>query len=207
MSVFVMTFAPPSPTAPFLRNRISSFSRMRESIFSRQLAVSSFPRKRETMFSRQEKMGSRVRGGDGSLWSKRAAGFSLIEVLAAFVILALVGTALFRVFSGALGNVAASEEYSRATLYAESRLAGLGVETPLREGAQQGTSDDGFYAWTTKIEPYTPPGITPEMDSTTAAMAVRLWRLGVTVRWPGVAGSERSIALATMRVAARELTP
>ena len=31
-------------------------------------------------------------------------GFSLIEVLAAFVILALVGTALFRIFAGALGN-------------------------------------------------------------------------------------------------------
>ena len=37
----------------------------------------------------------------------RASGFSLLEVLAAFVILALVGTALFRLFSGALGNVVA----------------------------------------------------------------------------------------------------
>jgi general secretion pathway protein I len=135
----------------------------------------------------------------------RACGFSLLEVLAAFVILALVGTALFRVFSGALGNVTASEDYSRATLYAESRLATLGVETPLRDGVQQGASDDGYYAWTAKIEPYTPPGITPEMDSAAATMPVRLWRLAVTVRWPGVAGSERSIALATMRVATREL--
>jgi general secretion pathway protein I len=83
----------------------------------------------------------------------RETGFSLLEVLAAFVILALVGTALFRVFSGALGNVAVSDEYSRATLYAESRLAGLSVEAPLREGAQQGTSDDGFYAWTATIAP------------------------------------------------------
>jgi general secretion pathway protein I len=137
----------------------------------------------------------------------RAAGFSLIEVLAAFVILALVGTALFRVFSGALGNVAASDEYSRATLFAESQLAGLGIETPLREGTQQGTSDDGNYVWTTKIEPYTPPGITPEMDSTTAAMPARLWRLSVTVRWPGAPGSERLVALSTQRVAPKELNP
>jgi general secretion pathway protein I len=137
----------------------------------------------------------------------RETGFSLLEVLAAFVILALVGTALFRVFSGALGNVAVSDEYSRATLYAESRLAGLSVEAPLREGAQQGTSDDGFYAWTATIAPYTPPGITPDMDSAAATMAIRLWRLAVTVRWPGVAGSERSIALATLKVTPRELTP
>src|SRR5260370_39045301 len=87
-------------------------------------------------------------------------GFSLLEVLAAFVILALVGTALFRLFSGALGNAALSDEYSRATLYAESRLAALGVETPLREGVQQRTSEDGYYARTVKIQPYTPPGTT-----------------------------------------------
>jgi len=77
----------------------------------------------------------------------------------------------------------------------------------LREGAQQGASDDGYYTWTTKIEPYTPPGITADMDSAAATMAIRLWRLAVTVRWPGVGGSERSLALATLKVAPRELNP
>ena len=139
--------------------------------------------------------------------ASRAAGFSLLEVLAAFVILALVGTALFRLFGGALGNASLADEYSRATLYAESRLAGIGVETPLREGTQQGTSEDGFYAWTTKVEPYSPPGTTPEMENVVAAMGVRLWRLGVTVRWPGAAGSDRTIALSTQRVAIKELNP
>src|SRR5450432_1107900 len=136
------------------------------------LITASFPRKRESMYRRQEKMGPRFRGDDGAYCTTREAGFSLLEVLAAFVILALVGTALLRVFSGALGNVAASDEYSRATLYAESRLAGLGVEAPLREGTQQGTSDDGYYDWTAKIEPYTPPGITADMDSAAATMAI-----------------------------------
>ena len=35
-------------------------------------------------------------------------GFSLLEVLVAFVILSLVATALFRMFGGALGNAAAT---------------------------------------------------------------------------------------------------
>jgi general secretion pathway protein I len=139
--------------------------------------------------------------------ASRAAGFSLLEVLAAFVILALVGTALFRLFSGALGNASLADEYSRATLFAESRLAGIGVETPLREGSQQGVSEDGFYAWTLKVEPYSPPGTTPEMENVVAAMAVRLWRLGVTVRWPGAGGNDRTIALSTQRVAIKEVTP
>jgi general secretion pathway protein I len=137
----------------------------------------------------------------------RVAGFSLIEVLVAFVILALVGTALFRVFSGALGNASLADEYSRAALYAESRIASIGVEAPLREGTLQGTSDDGYYAWTATVEPYNPPGTTPALQATVDAMAVRLWRLAVTVRWPGAPGSERSIALATQRVAVKELNP
>lgn len=128
----------------------------------------------------------------------------MLEVLAAFVILALVGTALFRLFSGALGNATLAEEYSRATLYAESRLAAVGVETPLREGSLQGNSDDGRYAWTAVISPYAPPGSTPDLDSAATAMAVRLWRLAVTVTWPGTPGNDRSVALSTVRIAVKE---
>ena len=151
-------------------------------------------------------MGPRRRGG-GARARGHGAGFSLLEVLAAFVILALVGTALFRLFSGALGNASLADEYSRATLYAESRLASIGVETPLREGSQQGTSEDGYYTWIAKVEPYSPPGIPPDMENAAAAMAIRLWRLAVTVRWPGAPGSERSVALATERVAPKEPNP
>jgi len=140
--------------------------------------------------------------------ANRVSGFSLIEVLAAFVILALVGTALFRLFSGALGNASLADEYGRATLYAESRLALIGVETPLREGTLQGTSDDGVYRWSASVAPYSPPGTTPDMETAAAAMAVRLWRLAVTVSWPGATpGSERSISLASARVALKDLNP
>jgi general secretion pathway protein I len=136
--------------------------------------------------------------------SIRERGFSLLEVLAAFVILALVGTALFRLFSGALGNASLADEYSRATLYAESRLAAVTVETPLKEGSVQGNSDDGRYAWAAVIAPYTPPGSTPDLDGVAVAMPVRLWKLGVTVTWPGVSGNQRSVALSTVRMALKE---
>ena len=136
--------------------------------------------------------------------SMKERGFSLLEVLAAFVILALVGTALFRLFSGALGNATLADEYSRATLYAESRLAAVSVEAPLRDSTLQGNSDDGHYAWTAVIAPYTPPGSTPDLDSAASAMAVRLWKLAVTVTWPGTPGNERSVALSTVRIAIKE---
>jgi len=149
-------------------------------------------------------MGPHFRGDDSTRLTTRAAGFSLLEVLAAFVILALVGTALFRLFSGALGNATLADEYSRATLYAESRLAAVSVEAPLKESTLQGNSDDGRYAWTAVIAQYTPPGSTPDLDNAAPAMAVRLWKLAVTVTWPGAPGNERSIALSTVRVAVKE---
>jgi len=167
-----------------------------------------FPAALESDLSGARKMGpgsvTKMSGGGCARLAPRAAGFSLLEVLAAFVILALVGTALFRLFSGALGNATLADEYSRATLYAESRLAAVSVEAPLKEGTVQGNSDDGHYAWTAAISPYTPPGSTPDLDGSAAAMAVRLWKLAVTVTWPGTPGNERSVALSTVRIAIKE---
>jgi general secretion pathway protein I len=135
----------------------------------------------------------------------RQAGFSLIEVLAAFVVLALVGTALFRLFSGALGNVSLADEYRRAALFAESRLAAMGVESTLREGTDQGTSEDNRYTWSSHIEAYKPPDAKPSLGLAPETSALQLWRIVVEVRWPGNAGNDRTIALTTVKAAAREL--
>ena len=51
------------------------------------------------------------------------------------------------------------------------------------------------------------PAARPDLDAAVELMPARLWRIAVTVSWPGVAGSDRSIALATVRLAAKELTP
>ena len=132
-------------------------------------------------------------------------GFSLLEVLVAFVILALVGTALFQLFGGALNNASAADEYSRATLLAESRLADAAVETtPLREGSDQGSTEDGRYSWATKIEPYAAPGTTADEDRLGQLAAVRLFRISVTVTWPGTLGNQRSVSLATVRLATKQ---
>jgi general secretion pathway protein I len=144
---------------------------------------------------------------DALLWRSTrasAAGFSLLEVLVAFIILALVGTALFELFGGALNNASAADEYSRAALFAESRLTAAAVETPLREGGDQGVSEDGKYAWAKKIEPYVAPGTTADEDRLGQLSAVRLWRISVTVSWPGTLGNQRSVSLASVRLARKQ---
>jgi general secretion pathway protein I len=144
-------------------------------------------------------------GGSGVRYrASLEGGFSLLEVLVAFVILALVGTALFRLFGASRNNASLADEYSRATLYAESRLATAAVETPLRERSDQGASDDGRYAWSTKVESYIPPGMTADQERLAQMLPVRLWRLTVTVTWPTDVGGQRTMVLSTVRLASKQ---
>jgi general secretion pathway protein I len=141
-----------------------------------------------------------------SYCAARLRGFSLLEVLVAFVIVALVGTALFQLFGGALNNAAAADDYSRAVLLAESRLASTALESvPLREGGgDQGRSEDGKYTWVTTVQPYVGPDTTPDQDRLGQAANVKLWRISVTVSWPGTLGQDRTLSLATVRLATKQ---
>ena len=131
-------------------------------------------------------------------------GFSMLEVLVAFVILALVGTALFRLFSGALTNAAAAGDYSRAVLVAESVLAEAAGTPPLREASQSGNADDGRIEWTTRVTPYVAPQVNPDTEGGSELLATRLWRVVAEVRFAAPNGKQRTLTLATLRIGAKE---
>jgi general secretion pathway protein I len=135
---------------------------------------------------------------------KPARGFSLLEVLVAFVILSLVGTALFRLFSGALQNVSAADDYSRAVLVAESALTGAAAVQPLREATETGSLDEGRVEWTTRVVPFTPPGGSPDLDRAAETLPTRLYRITADVVFPSPAGGKRTYTLATTRIGPRE---
>ena len=134
----------------------------------------------------------------------RARGFSLLEVLVAFVILSLVATALFRLFSGALGNASAADEYSRAVLVAESVLTEAAATRPLREGTWQGVADDGRHAWSTRVVADNPADVPPDLANASETMPTRLYRVTAEVTFAGPSGGKRTIALATTRIGGRE---
>jgi general secretion pathway protein I len=132
-------------------------------------------------------------------------GFSLLEVLVAFVILALVATALFRLFGGALSNASAAEEWSRAVMIAQSQLVAAASAQPLKEGTDSGSDADGRIRWESRVAVYTPPDLTPEMQRTQETLPNQLYRVEVDVRFPGTAGGERTVSLFTLRMVAKEL--
>ena len=74
---------------------------------------------------------------------RREQGFTLIEVVVAFVLLALVMSTAFEIFSAGLARAGQLEERSRALVVAQSRLASVGVEETLKES-------ETFWRWQTR---------------------------------------------------------
>jgi len=139
----------------------------------------------------------------GRLAGRAARGFSLIEVLVAFVILSLVATALFRLFSSSLNNASVAEEYSRALLVAESQLEAAAAAQPLREGDEQGTGQCRPRALGVARRVLRHPDLDPELDRASEALAMRLFRISVAVKYQGGDGRERTLTLATVRMGPR----
>jgi general secretion pathway protein I len=130
-----------------------------------------------------------------------ARGFSLLEVLVAFVVLALVAVAAFRLLSGALGNVGAAEEYTRAVLVAESALAE--ATAPIATaGTRSGEGEDGRVRWVVVITPEEET-LSPGEPAALPMTPTRVYKVVATVTFPGAVG-ERSLALTTYRLGPRE---
>lgn len=125
--------------------------------------------------------------------SCRCRGFSLIEVLVAFMILAMAVTVLFRIFGGGLRNVGMTAGYAQAVAIAESELAAAGVTEPLREGEAQGQSEDRRFHWRRVVQPMDPWG-----SELQPVGGVALFRVDVQVQWAD-GGEERQIDLSTLR--------
>lgn len=80
------------------------------------------------------------------------AGFTLLEVLVAFVIAALASIVLYKAgFSGAAAAVTAAR-YQEAVVRAQSRLASLGTLTALQAEQLSGDDGGGFH-WQITIAP------------------------------------------------------
>jgi general secretion pathway protein I len=131
---------------------------------------------------------------------RRAQGFTLIEVVVAFVLLAAVLITVIEIFSRGMARASDLDHYSQALAIAQSQLASAGVEEPLAVGEKAGESDDRLYRWSLSVA-RDPEGeqINANMGRTTGGYT--LYRVVSRVVWQGAPGQERDVILSTLLIA------
>lgn len=94
-------------------------------------------------------------------WSKDARrtnrGFTLVEVLIAFAILAVTLTALIQAFSQGLRSLEVAEDYATATMLARSKMAEIGPLIAVEESEFTGEFENGWQ-WRVEIVPFADDG-------------------------------------------------
>lgn len=73
-------------------------------------------------------------------------GFTLLEVLLAFVVFAMSFAVTLEILTGATRNTARAREYTESTLIAHSLMDQVGLDIPLESGATY-EGEEGSYRW------------------------------------------------------------
>lgn len=139
-----------------------------------------------------------------------APGFTLLEVLVAFVIASLGLAVLTRAGLDGVRSGSLAARYQEATARAQAHLAALG-DAPAPSD-RQGDEGDGFH-WHVRITPLDSAAMASSVSRTLAVGAaaaggpprrVSLLAISVTVSW--AAGLRRSVELDSERVVAGAVT-
>lgn len=127
-------------------------------------------------------------------------GYTLIEVIVAFGLLAVGLGILLAILSGGVRQVAWAGQATHAALYADSLMSTLGADARLQAGQRRGQFEHGRYRWTMDIaldrQPVPPasaadrarvnaPPSTPVPDEVgdVAFRANELYRIALDLRW------------------------
>lgn len=136
---------------------------------------------------------------------KANAGFTLIEVLTAMMILAISLVTILQLFSGGLRSAAISGEYTRAIFHAREKMDELLLYDEMRDMSLEGTFEDG-YAWQAKILYLNPEpdeeaaGIEAKKNPPVKPWPLDLFDITVEVSWKE-ADRERRFTLQTVHAA------
>jgi len=128
--------------------------------------------------------------GDRGL-CKGEAGFTLVEVIVALAILALGLSVLLGSISGSLRQTANATRMAEAGALAQSLLAEVGTDLPIKSEERSGEFPNG-YRWHLKMLPY---GGVNEREE----WPVGAYQISTEVEWEDGA-NRRSYALTTLRL-------
>ena len=118
----------------------------------------------------------------GMVRFRASNGFTLLEVLLAFVVFALSFTAVLEILSGSMRNTVRAREYTEAALIAQSVMDQLGLELPVEQGANY-SGESGDYQWELNI------GLYEEVEENTQSVVlgeltgIELLQIDLVISW------------------------
>ena len=124
-------------------------------------------------------------------------GFTLIEVLLAFVIFAVSFAVVLEIVAGSMRSSVRARDYSEAALLAQSVMESVGSELPLAVGSYQGEGNGGLQ-WTLEISDYAGIGDDDRTLELLEASQTRLFWLDLTLTW-GDGRRQREAVFSTIR--------
>ena len=125
-------------------------------------------------------------------------GYSLLEVIIAFALLAAALALLLGTLSSSARQVRRSADAGTAALHARSLLDQVGVGAPLTAGEARGDWEDGRYAWTLRVAPWRDPSAPPANLQPQAVGGRQVFEVALDVRW-GEA-SDQQLELRSLRL-------
>lgn len=133
---------------------------------------------------------------------RRHKGFSLLEILVAFAIMAVALTIVLRIFGSGVNTAVTSEEYTLAVQIAESLMARTGVETPLLAGETSGVEAEKYH-WLVNVSPVTVPVAPPSRFNSQANYELppeQLMSVKVRVSWDDGNQGHRQLELNSLKL-------
>jgi general secretion pathway protein I len=125
------------------------------------------------------------------------SGFTLLEVLLAFVIFALSFAVVLEILGGSMRSSMKAREYTEAALLGQSLMDLVGTEIPLGEGSLTGEAPGG-YRWELVVTPYTPRFEEDRSLEMAELSATAMFIVDLDVAW-GQPPRDRTVHFSTVR--------
>ena len=130
---------------------------------------------------------------------KTARGFTLLEVMLAFVIFALSFATVLEIMAGSMRSVKRASEDTEVALFAQSIMDLVGTEIPIEEGEFSGTSMDR-YQWRLGIYLYDATDVDTQTQTQVLAemSGIELYWVDLDIDWD-TGRRQRNVHFSTIR--------
>jgi general secretion pathway protein I len=129
--------------------------------------------------------------------NRRDRGFTLLELLLAFVVFALSFATVLEILSGSMRNTVRAREYTEAALTAQSVMDQVGLEIPLQAGFSA-AGEAGDYSWEIELFDYADTGENPYSVELAELTGIELLQVDLRISW-GESRREQSSRFSTVK--------